>query len=402
MLAGRGQLVHVRDGIRVRNARSVQDAGPVESPPTPVSDPFADLDTPSLLIDLPVLERNIVGMAEIAGRAGVKLRPHVKTHKSPAIARMQVDAGASGITVAKLGEAEVMVDAGFDDLLVAYPIVGRSKLHRLRALLERAQVRTTLDSVEVAEGLARVGRDLGRAVEVLVEVDTGLHRVGRPPGEPTARLVADVARIEGVQVAGLLTHAGHAYRSADDEALRSTAEREGLDLVETAERCLKEGIELREISVGSTPTARYVAQVEGVTEIRPGTYVFNDVQQMRLGVADEADCAVRVLVGVVSHPTSERFVLDGGTKAFSSDGADGPRFPGRGVVLGRPELRLDFMNEEHTVGHRTGTDEVRIGDRLQVIPLHVCSCVNLFDVAYAVRDGRIEREIPIAARGRSR
>ena len=367
-----------------------------------MSDPFADLDTPSLLIDLPVLERNIAGMAETADGAGVKLRPHVKTHKSPAIARMQVDAGASGITVAKLGEAEVMVDAGFDDLLVAYPIVGRPKLDRLRALLERAHVRTTLDSVEVAEGLARVGRDLGRAVEVLVEVDTGLHRVGLPPGAPTARLVADVARIEGVEVVGLLTHAGHAYRSDDDEALRATAEREGLDLVETAARCAKDGIELREISVGSTPTARYVAQVEGVTEIRPGTYVFNDVQQMRLGVAEEADCAARVLVRVVSHPTAERFVLDGGTKAFSSDGADGPPFPGRGVVLGRPELRLDFMNEEHTVGHRTGTDEVRIGDLLQVIPLHVCSAVNLFDVAYAVRDGRIEREIPIAARGRSR
>ncbi len=361
-----------------------------------------DLDTPSLLIDLAVVERNVAAMASVASRAGVKLRPHTKTHKSPEIARMQVDAGATGVTVAKLGEAEVMADAGLDDLLVAYPLIGEAKLARLRALLERARVRTTLDSLEVAEGLGRVGRDLGRDVEVLVEVDTGMHRMGLPPGAPTAELVARVARVPGIEVIGLLTHAGHAYGSADERELRAIAEREGLDLVETAERCAEDGIELREISVGSTPTARYVAEVAGVTEIRPGTYVFNDVQQMRLGVATESDCAARVLTTVVAHPGDERFVLDGGTKAFSSDGGDGPPFPGRGVVVGRSELRLDFMSEEHSVGHRTGADDVRIGDRLEVIPLHVCSTVNLFDEACAVRGGEVVRTLPIAGRGRMR
>jgi D-serine deaminase-like pyridoxal phosphate-dependent protein len=243
---------------------------------------------------------------------------------------------------------------------------------------------------------------LGRDLQVLVEVDTGLHRLGRPPGEPTAELVAEVARIRGLDVVGLLTHAGHAYWSANEEELRQTAEREGLDLVETAGLCSKQGIELREISVGSTPTARFVAGVEGVTEIRPGTYVFNDVQQMRLGVAAEDECAARVLVTVISHPSEERFVLDGGTKAFSSDGTDGPPFPGRGLVAGRPDLRIEFMSEEHSVGRRAGADDVRIGERLEVIPLHICSAVNLFDSAYGVRDGRVERELPIAARGMSR
>ncbi len=364
-------------------------------------EPPVDLDTPSLLIDLDTMERNIGEMSGVARAAGVKLRPHAKTHKSPEIARMQLDAGAAGITVAKLGEAEVMIDAGIDDVLVAYPIVGEAKLARLRALLERARVRTTLDSVEVAEGLGRVGRQLGRDVEVLVEVDTGLHRLGRPPGEPTAALVREVARVVGVEVVGLLTHAGHAYRCAGADALRAVAEREGLDLVETAERCARDGIELREVSVGSTPTARLAAEVAGVTEVRPGTYVFNDVQQVRLGVATEADCAARILATVVSR-IGDRFALDAGTKAFSSDGADGPAFPGRGIVVGRPELRLDFMSEEHAVGHATGDTDLRIGDRVQVIPLHVCSAVNLFDLAYGVRGGRVERELPIAARGRSR
>jgi D-serine deaminase-like pyridoxal phosphate-dependent protein len=363
---------------------------------------FPDLDTPSLLIDLDVLERNIEEMATVARDAGVRLRPHTKTHKSPEIARMQLEGGATGVTVAKLGEAETMADAGLDDLLVAFPIVGEAKLARLRALMDRAAVRVSLDDVEVAEGIGRVGRDLGSDIAVLVEVDTGLHRLGRPPGEPTARLVSEVARIPGVEVLGLLTHAGHAYRSTSEHELRATAEREGLDLVETAERCAKERIELREISVGSTPTARIVAGVPGVTEIRPGTYAFNDVQQMRLGLATRQTCAARVLVTVVARPSAERFVIDAGTKAFTSDGGDGPPFPGRGAAAGRPDLVLDFMNEEHGVGHIAGDGQLSIGERLEVIPLHVCSCVNMFEVAYGVRGHRIERLISIEARGRMR
>ena len=363
---------------------------------------IADLDTPALLFDLDVVERNIAEMAGVARAAGVRLRPHTKTHKSPEIARMQLEAGAAGITVAKLGEAEVMVDVGLNDVLVAYPLVGEAKLARFRGLLERADLRATTDSVEVAEGLGRVGRSLGRDIPVLIEVDTGLHRVGSAPGGPTVELAQRVAAVAGVEVIGLLTHAGHAYRSAGPDELRATAEREGLDLVMTAAACAEAGIELRELSVGSTPTARIVADVEGVTEIRPGTYVFNDVQQLRLGVASETACAATVLTTVVAHPTDERFVLDGGSKAFTSDGGDGPPFPGRGVVVGRPELRIDFMNEEHAVGHRTGADDVRIGERLRVIPLHACATVNMFDVAAGVRGEVVEREIAIAARGRMR
>jgi D-serine deaminase-like pyridoxal phosphate-dependent protein len=341
-------------------------------------------------------------MAGVARAADVRLRPHTKTHKSPELARMQLDAGAEGITVAKLGEAEVMVDAGIDDVLVAYPLVGDAKLARLRSLLERADVRTTTDSLEVAEGLGRVARDVGRDVPVLIEVDTGLHRVGQQPGAATVGLAIEVARIPGIDLIGLLTHAGHAYRSADGEELRRVAEREGLDLVETAEACRAAGLEIRELSVGSTPTARIVAGVEGVTEIRPGTYLVNDVQQLRLGVASQATCAATVLATVVSHPTEERFVLDAGSKAFTSDGGDGPPLPGRGVVIGHPELRLDFMNEEHAVGHRTAADDVRIGDRLRVIPLHACATINMFDVAHGLRGDVVERDIAIAARGMMR
>ena len=361
---------------------------------------LAELETPALLVDLDALEANLAEMAAVAARAGVRLRPHTKTHKSPEIAGMQMAAGAAGITCAKLGEAEVMADAGLDDLLIAYPLVGRAKLRRLAGLLERARVRVTLDSVEVAEGLGRLGRELGRDVEVLVEVDTGLGRLGRPPGAPTADLVGRVARVPGVQVAGLLTHAGHAYRAATASELRRLAEREVLDLVETAELCRRQGVDLAEISVGSTPTARIGAFVDGVTEIRPGTYALNDATMMRLGVATEAMTAARVLATVVARPTTERFVLDAGSKCFTTDNMG--TVPDWLVVAGRPDLHMDFLSEEHGVGHRDGGQELGIGDRLQVIPSHVCGCVNLFDVAYGVRRGTVERELPIAGRGRVR
>jgi D-serine deaminase-like pyridoxal phosphate-dependent protein len=362
---------------------------------------LADLDTPALVVDLDVLAVNIAAMASVAREAGVRLRPHTKTHKCPEIARMQVEAGASGITVAKLGEAEVMADAGFDDILVAYPIVGEQKLARLRALRDRARVRVSLDSAEVAEGVGSVG-SAANPVEALVEVDTGHHRMGRPAGEPTAALVAEVARVPGVEVVGLLSHAGHAYR-AEPADLEAVAAREAADLAATAEACAGAGVEIREISVGSSPTARAVAGAAGITESRPGTYVFNDVQQMRLGVVAENDCAARVLATVVARPWQDRFVIDAGSKSLSSDGADGPPFPGRGVLAGRPDLELDFLTEEHGVGHvLPGGAGLSVGDRLGVIPLHVCSCVNLFDTAAGVREGRVECELVIAGRGKVR
>lgn len=362
-----------------------------------------ELDTPALVVYLDILERNITEMADVARSAGVRLRPHTKTHKSPAIARMQIDAGAEGITVAKVGEAEVMSSAGLDDLLVAFPILGDGKLERLRQVMERARVRVSLDSVEVAEGLGWIGLERGEPTQVLVEVDTGHHRLGRPPGEPTASLAAEIAALPGVEVIGLLTHAGHAYQAGSSEELDAISDREGADLAETARLCARRGVAIRELSVGSTPTARRVAGIAGVTEIRPGTYVFNDVQQMRLGTATEETCAARVLATVVARPWQDRFVIDAGSKCLSSDGEDGPTFPGRGVIAGRPDLRLDFLTEEHGIGHiEPGGEDVRIGDRLEVIPLHVCSCVNMFDEAQRIRDGAADGTFPIEGRGKFR
>ncbi|MFG1998588.1 alanine racemase [Spirillospora sp. NPDC048911] len=354
--------------------------------------PYPELDTPSLIVDLDAAEANIAEMAGVSARHGVRLRPHIKTHKMPAIARLQLDAGAAGITCAKLGEAEAMADAGCADILIAYPLWGRPKLERLAALRERARVRVSLDSVEVAE---RLGASAADPVQVLVEVDTGLHRLGRPPGAPTAELVAEVRKVPRVDVVGLLTHAGHSYRTTSPDELRAVAEREVTDLIETARLC---GGEL-EISVGSTPTARYGAAVPGVTELRPGTYVFNDATMIRLGVATEATAAARILTTVVARPAPDRFVVDAGSKSLTSDGAG---TPGWIMVAGRPELTMSFLSEEHGVGRcapRTGPE---IGERLEIIPSHACPVSNLFDTAYGVRGGRLDQELAVTARGRVR
>jgi D-serine deaminase-like pyridoxal phosphate-dependent protein len=356
---------------------------------------YPELDTPALVIDLDVVRANVTEMAKTAARHGVRLRPHIKTHKMPELARMQLDAGAGGITCAKLGEAEVMADAGIDDILLAFPVWGEPKLRRLAALRERARVRVSLDSPEVAAGLGRLG---GPPVEVLVEVDTGQHRLGRPPGRPTADLVAEIAAVPGVEVVGLLTLAGHAYHARTPGELAETARREGADLVATAELCARDGIELREISVGSTPTARHAAGVAGVTEIRPGTYIFNDTAMMRLGVATEQSTAARVLTTVIARPTPERVVFDAGTKCLTSDGTGSPDWI---RAVGLPYLHMEFLNEEHAVahlepGHR---DELPVGTRVQLIPSHACSAVNLFDLAHGAENGHVTTELRVAARG---
>ena len=360
-----------------------------------------DLDTPSLVIDLERVERNINEMAQRSRDAGVRLRPHTKTHKMPEIARLQLDAGASGITCAKVGEAEVMVAAGFTDVLIAYPILGPPKLARLQALRDRARILVSLDSVEVATGLGALGVASGSPVEVYVEVDTGHHRMGRAPGAPTAELVRQLAQIDGISIVGLLTHAGHAYGATVGPDRNAVVDREILDLVATQRLCAEAGVNVTEISVGSTPSARSEITHGGITEVRPGTYVFNDTAMISLGVATQETCAAHILATVVARPAPERFVIDAGTKCFTSDGVGRP---GWIQVVGRDDLTMQFTTEEHGVGtidlDRGGS--LAIGDKLMLIPSHICPVVNLFDSVFATRDGRVETELVVAGRGKVR
>jgi D-serine deaminase-like pyridoxal phosphate-dependent protein len=359
---------------------------------------IADLDTPSLLVDLDRMQANIDRMAAITREAGVDLRPHAKTHKTPQIGYLQIAAGSPGLTVAKLGEAEVFADAGIDNLFIAYPQWGEIKWERLCQLARRAQVRVAADSYELLEGLSRVAARHGQRILVRLEVDSGFGRTGLQSAEEVRTLARRMESLPGVELVGLMGYGGQAGKQPDAESIRQVARAEGEGLVEIATMLRADGFAVPELSAGGTPSGPYVAAVPGITEIRPGTYVFSDRSQATTGWGDLDGCALTVLVTVVSRPTPTRAIVDGGSKTFSSDRA--PHSEGFGAVRGHPDIEFSWLTEEHGMLTVPPDADLPIGTRLQVIPNHVCAAVNLHDRLVAVRGERVEAVWPIAARGR--
>lgn len=359
------------------------------------------LETPALVVDLVRLERNIDRMARLAESAGVSLRPHIKSHKTPWIARLQVAAGASGLTVAKLGEAEAMFAEGFGDIFIAYEIVGEDKIRRLLSLSSKARVGCAVDNLEAARELDFAAGRQGRSLEVLIEVDTGLGRCGVPPGPETVRLYREVAALPNLKLRGIFTHAGHAYAARTPAEVEEVARHEGRSMAELAELLRREGLRPEVVSVGSTPTVPHSALVPGVTEIRPGNYVFNDAIQIGLGVAAEDDCALRVLATVISRSAPDRAVIDAGSKSLGLDrGAHGVSLvPGFGRVVGHPDLIVERLSEEHGILRLPGGYPLPLGTRVEIIPNHACPVANLFDRMVAIRGGEVERVLEIKARG---
>lgn len=358
-------------------------------------------DTPEVVIDLDVVEANVRSRAQRARDAGVALRPHAKTHKLPQVARLQLDSGAAGIQVAKLGEAEVMAAAGIDDVLVGLPIVGAAKVARLLALAERCAITATVDSWAVAEPLARAARARGLVLPCVLEVDTGLARTGVAPGADALALAERLAALDGIAVAGLLTHEGHVYAASADAAERARLTRAACALaVETAELIRARGIPVPTVSVGSSGTFAAAIECPGVTEVRPGTYVFNDRTQLRLGAALPEEVGAVVVATVVSRARAGELVLDAGTKALTSDRMlvrDPP--PTFGQVLGE-RWEVVRLSEEHGVVAVPESCDARVGDRVAIVPNHVCPVVNLHEHVTVVRGtARVDRW-PVAARGR--
>lgn len=359
-----------------------------------------ELDTPAVLVDLDVLDQNLQKTAELAKKANVKLRPHIKTHKSTWIVKQQQKYGISGITVATLGEAEVMASAGVEDILIAYPILGKLKLERLAKLLDQTRVTVSIDNLTVAKGLSDLGEHIGKVIPIYVDVNTGLNRCGLEPGEETASLVIEMARLPGIHVTGLMTHAGHAYREKNRDALRAVARHEAESLFSTKQLLTKKGIDIKEISVGSTPTSKYVTDATGATEIRPGAYVFGDGGQMAIGIIGEADCALTVLTTVVSTPRKGTIIVDAGSKTFSSD--VNMHVSGFGTLCGNHDIYIERFSEEHGNVRVPEDAEFKVGDRLRFIPNHCCATVNLHDTLIGIREGQVERDISVDARGRVR
>jgi D-serine deaminase-like pyridoxal phosphate-dependent protein len=370
------------------------------APAQPILSPDVVLDTPSMLVDETLMEQNISEMQALANSFGAQLRPHIKTHKTPQIALRQISHGARGITCAKLGEAEVMVEAGVEDVLMAYPVVTELKINRLLALMERARMIVALDSLDAAEALSAAMSKHDRSLDVYVEVNTGQNRAGLIAGDDAVKLALDIARMPSLDVIGIMTHEGQTHTLPADK-IAEGARAAGEKLVATAEAIRRAGLPISEVSVGSTPSSMYTPSVGGITEMRPGTYVFRDTTGFLYGLYGPDRCAARVLATVVSHPAKDRMIVDAGSKTLALDKSHG--HPGHGYIIGHPGSIIDRLSEEHGVVVIPEDDPgFTIGQRVEIIPNHICPSVNLLDELNIVRDGQVIDVWPIAARGKVR
>lgn len=362
---------------------------------------ISELETPAVIVDLDVMERNLSRMAAYCRKHQLLLRPHTKSHKIPELAKRQIESGATGITVAKLGEAEVMLNAGITDILIAYPIVGDDKTSRLAKLAEQARISVALDSEEAARGISGAATRLGTRIGVLVEMDVGFGRCGLSHENDLLALAQTIATLPGLEFRGLMFFPGHFGVGPEQRAALRLQVNDFLDRsFETFERA---GMPLPIVSGGSTPTAFESGLFHGVNEVRPGMYIFNDRNTMAIDAAALEDCALSVVVTVVSTAVSGRAIVDGGSKTFSYDRFQVGDGRGYGLVKEDPAVELERLTEEH--GHlnvERSERHCRVGDRLSIIPNHVCTTVNMHDEIYGVRGGQVETVWRVEGRGKVR
>lgn len=358
--------------------------------------PLDAILTPAALVDLDRMEANLDRMAAYAQSHGLALRPHTKTHKSPRLGAEQVRRGATGLTVAQLNEARVMGSAT-RNVLLAHPPVGAPKLARLLALPATIDIITALDSDFALDELARAARDVARDVGVLVELDLGMHRVGVPDPAAAVALCRRAAETEGVHWRGVMFYPGHIREHVDDQG--AGLEKLDAELDHFLNLLGETGLVPEIVSAGSTPAAFASHHIRGLTEIRPGTYIFNDRTTEAVGACAWDDCAYTVLATIVSTAVTGQAVVDAGSKALSRDELRGEG-AGFGALLDRPEIVVKALSEEHGMLDLSSTDwRPRVGDRVRIVPNHVCVSVNLHPVVYGIRGDRVLESWPVVARG---
>lgn len=383
--------------------------------------PYPSLDTPAVLVDLVKLEANIKEMSQQAAEAGVKLKPHTKVHGSAEIARMQIEAGACGIEVGPVAQAEAMAEAGIDDILTAHPFYGDHKLEILKKLLLRPwlKITVTVDMIEQAEGISRVGQAVGRKVPAYMKIDTSveetdLRRFGTFPGEPTLNLAKKIDKLPGIELVGIYAH--EMGTDFTPEGRDKTAYNVADIMAKTARMLRGEGIAIEDVAVGSSPTFRSTCRYkkEGkfpeINEIHPGGCVIGDIVYMVMGANTIETCAATVLTTVVSTSREELAVLDTGFKTLSNDPLTGtedmPGFSWRGMrrrspIKGRPDLFLGFLGAESGfLYYMDPKKKLNLGERLEIIPNNATVIMNIHGEVYGVRNGLVERVIRVTGRGR--
>ena len=349
-----------------------------------------ELETPVPVIDLDRVEHNLEKMQAYCDSHGLRLRPHIKTHKMPAFARRQVELGAGGITCQKLGEAEVMADAGLDDIFISYPLIGPAKALRLAALARRVTMGVAVDNPVALETAAEAARAAGgRPIGVLVEFDSGNKRTGVVSVDEALALARRVAETEGLRFNGLMTYP-------------STAATSGF-VAEAKRRFAEAGLAIPVVSGGGTPNAWRAHEVAGLTEVRVGTYIYHDRATVAAGTASLDECALHLHATVVSRPTEDRAVIDAGTKSLTSDQVAPSAGPGYGLILEYPDAVIERLNEEHGMIDLARCDrKPGIGERVRIVPNHVCVVSNLHDEVVVSRADRIVDTWRVAARGKTR
>lgn len=351
--------------------------------------------TPGLVLDRDVFDTNMDEMVAIARSAGVELVPHAKTHRMAKVGLRQIERGAKGLCVAKVGEAEAFADAGVSHLFVANPVMGADKLARALALSGRADLTLATDGLVAAKAAGEHFAAAGKVVKLMLAIDSGLGREGVNPDKAvdTAR---EIAALPGVDLVGIYTHEGTTYGARDRADLEARAVAAGELMVAVAERIRGLGIALPIVSLGASASARAVAHVPGVTQIRPGIFAFNDVGQIALGNATLATTAIRVIATVTSHPDPDRACIDAGSKALSTDlvpaGAHREEYPGHGMLVNAPGWVLERMSEEHGWLRWKGQGEptaLPVGSRIEIVPNHVCMPFALLRKATVLAGGQI-------------
>jgi D-serine deaminase-like pyridoxal phosphate-dependent protein len=359
---------------------------------------FEELETPCLVVDLDGMTRNLERAAAYAREHRIGLRPHVKTHKSPVLAREQLSRGAIGLTCATPYEAEVMCEVS-DDLLVMYPPIGAHRAARLARVAERVTLTVALDSEAAAQEMNRAASEVGSKVKVLVELDAGMHRVGLPSISDAVRLAERLKAFPALEFTGIAFYPGH-VRGPVAEHTPHIAELTRLvsDVKKAFERAR---LPLDVVSAGSTPTLWRTHEIEGVNEMRPGTYIFNDRTTVEIGACSADDCALTVLATVVSTAVAGQAVIDAGAKALGREPIRAGVSDGFGALLEDPNVVVRSMSEEHGILDLSRTSwRPRVGERVRVVPNHVCIVVHLADIVFGVRDGAVVSSWPVAARGR--
>ncbi len=359
------------------------------------------LDTPALIIDTQRMARNLTAMQNLAVSHNLRLRPHCKTHKSPQLARRQLELGAQGITVAKLSEAEIMAANGLSDIFIANQITHPVKIKRLYKLHRQTRLSIGIDHPRQLQLLKDIFTDSHRPLSLRLEIDCGFGRCGLPPADSQ---ITDLARqiktMPGLVLDGVFTHAGQAYAAQNVQQIKDIARQEAAAVVQAAHILRTFGIEVATVSVGSTPTAQFVAGESGINEIRPGNYIFYDAIQVGLGVATYDQCALFVLATVISRPSADRIVCDAGSKALNLDrGAHSAEtVKGYGYLINMRGI-IERVSEEHGIIRLDHGENINIGDPVLIIPNHACAVVNLYD-HYTMINGTVQT-LPILGRGKS-